>query len=228
VQLTAVDSASTIGGMDSDSQAKPHLPPRPDAAELELATEQFIELHGSKRAAMRAIERAKTKGKPGRPDGPPYLQADAQILWLVTYLRREWRRHESAVPSHHALISKLVDLCWPLPPPDVLSLAKHLMGCSYLGGAADKRAVVSRLLGRDSVWAALRDQEDAVREAQTQARRSRDGVFAHLFVEEQAVKTYTPPLDLFEAIATRQIFILKQAPKQAIIPLSSFRKNDLH
>ena len=74
--------------MDFDSQAKPHLPPRPDAAELELATEQFIELHGSKRAAMRAIERAKTKGKPGRPDGPPYLQADAQNFWLVTYLRR--------------------------------------------------------------------------------------------------------------------------------------------
>jgi hypothetical protein len=124
--------------------------------QVELAAERFISLAGSKRAAMRAIGEATTKGKRGRPRGAQYLQADAQILWLVSYLQGEYQRGGKRIPGLRKLTSRLVEICWPLPPPDKLSVAKHLMGCVTLGGAADKRTVITRLMGRDSVWAALR------------------------------------------------------------------------
>jgi hypothetical protein len=200
--------------------------------DLELVAEKLIDLAGSKREAHRAIDRAEAKGKPRRRRGPQHLQADAQLIWLAIYLETEWRlRSAVAVPSRRELITKLVDLSWPLTPPDrpnQLSLARDLMACSSLGGASEKRVVIDRLLARQSLWTALGDRAAAdLQQQKTRARphRSHQEVFIEVVVEERPVRIYTPPLGLFEAMHL-------QKPELRILPATpepqSAGKSDLH
>jgi hypothetical protein len=201
--------------MDQPPRAKPKLAPTGHQL-IELLADRLIEAAGGKRAAKRAIDRAKTKGKQGRPPGPPYLQVDAQIVWLVAYLQREWEVRCGTIPSRHALIKSVVELCWR-NPADRLSVGRDLLHCGDLGGADEERAVINRVLGRKLLWAAVADQEDAVRRAHAQARFARDaneiapGLVIKTKKGEERVKTYSPPLELFEALH-------QQAPELRLLP----------
>ncbi len=81
-----------------------------ESAELDLAAEQFIELAGSKRAAIVAIRRVPTKfrGRQKGSKGLRYLRADAQLLWLVNCLQAEW--HSRGRITRNQLITKIVEL----------------------------------------------------------------------------------------------------------------------
>jgi hypothetical protein len=200
-------------------QKKPKLAPTDhELTKLELAAEEFIELAGSKRAAKRAIDRAETKGKKGRPEGLPYLQVDAQIVWLVAYLQREWEVRCGTIPRRHALTKSVVELCWRNPPTR-LSVGRDLLRCGDLGGADEQLAVIKRVLGRKLLWAAVADQDDVVRRAHVQARFARHAneISPSLVIKtekgEQRIKTYSPPLALFEALH-------QQAPKLRLLPRS--------
>jgi hypothetical protein len=181
-----------------------------------LAAERFIKLAGSKRRAKRLIDDAETKGQQGRPLGQPYLQVDAQIIWLVAYLQREWKVRSGTIPKRHALIKSVVELCWR-NPAGRLSVGRDLLRCGNLGGADEERAVIKRVLGRKLLWAAIADQKDAVRQAHAQARFARDaneiapGLVIKTEKGEQRVKTYSPPLELFEALHQQQ-------PKLRLLP----------
>jgi hypothetical protein len=198
------------------SPEKSTVSPKDDELREPELVERLIKETGSKRAAIRAIQRAKTKGNKGRRKGQlQYLEADTQILWLVASLQLEWVRRCGTSPSSRNLIRSLLKLCWRGPAPPKLSVGRDLLRCCDLGGADKDDAVITRLLGRKLVWAALADQQDTVRLAQARSAYSRNGIDASLSITtsdlKREVKTYTPPLELFEALH-------QQCPELGLLP----------
>ena len=107
---------------------------RPTSDQISDAAEGLIKLAGSKRAAYRAIETAKTKSKGGRPKGSPYFAADAQMLFEVESLQNEYRHLRRAELKRRKLIADVV-------PEEA---AQRGLGQS-------KDAVVARLASRPSL-----------------------------------------------------------------------------
>lgn len=98
--------------------------------------ERLIKLASSKRAAHCMIDAAQTKGKMGRPKGSPYLERDAQLLFLVESMQNEYRLAHRTEPKRRTLIIEVM--------PD--ETARRGFGQS-------KDAAVARVAGRPNLAA---------------------------------------------------------------------------
>jgi hypothetical protein len=117
---------------------------RPSKDNPDTLAERLIKACGSKRAAYKAIEAAKTKGEPtGRPPGSPYLVADAHVLFVADVLQTEYRAAKRPVPTRRKLIAEAYDASKHRDSP--FAARAHL--------GASKRAVVERLANRPNLAA---------------------------------------------------------------------------
>jgi hypothetical protein len=88
-----------------------------------------------------AIENHKAKGKRGRPVGLKYHEIDQQLMVLASELGIEWETRGRPRPSKHALLTKIVDLCWDREACEIFGMWFDPLGPS-------KASVVTRLMGR--------------------------------------------------------------------------------